>query len=529
MLDRLGAPELDQFGREKDDTSRDRAGSAGAMDETVNYPGNVQGASAVNTLAVDLHRSLNPKEVTTVAVQELRPILSCDRVCYLERRGKRFRLCAVSGHPGRPPRSRQSSLLEQLVAAVLVRGERFVYPEDQLTLPENLARQLATYWENAGGQMILVEPVFSCLPNSNDATPRPVRRVVGALAIEQFSDSELKPGTINRLDAVIEHLTPALANARRYSRLVRIPGLYLTGLLFEGMRRSRILAMLMSLIVIASILSCAWTITSPLEIECHGRLMPVVRREVFAVLEGEVTEVMVNESERVEEGQIIARMRSRDLDKAILEQTGLLKGKLKAQDAARAELRGQVAPQARGQSSRDQAQLEVINAELHTIHRQLELLDQQREQLIIRAPISGTVTTERLREKLLQRPVLRGESLLEIMDETGAWELELAVAEKKIGHLLSYQRQANATNVKFRLHSEAKQSFDCTVTRVADRMLPSVELGACSLVFCNVSQLDLPTRQIGSGASARIQCGKKSLLFIWFHEFWELLQRNWWV
>ncbi|MCX7407620.1 MAG: HlyD family efflux transporter periplasmic adaptor subunit [Planctomycetales bacterium] len=173
--------------------------------------------------------------------------------------------------------------------------------------------------------------------------------------------------------------------------------------------------------------------------------------------------------------------------------------------------------------------MEVINAEIDTIHRQLELLEREQQQLVIRAPISGTIRTERPREKLLDRPVHRGESLLEIMVESVGWQIELAVTDRKIGHLLSHRQHASEARVKFRLLSSAQQSFDCTVNRVADRILPSPKLGSCCLASYDVSKHDLPARQIGSEMSARIDCGQKSLLFIWLHEFWELLQRSWWV
>ena len=400
-------------------------------------------AAGVDAFAIQIHRSLNPREVVAFAVQELRPILRCDRVSILERRGRRFRLVAVSGQPGKPPHSRQASLLEQFVTAVLSRGERFQFPDENLTLPDDLGRKLADYWENANGQMILVEPLYSEIPGPADGTPQtePTGRVIGALVIEQFNRPTLPPGAVESLESAVKHLTPALANARKYSRLVSVPGLYQLGLISELIRRSRTVAVLTSVMILAGFLVAACLIERPFEIDCHGRLMPTVRREVFAGLEGEIVEVTVHESEHVEAGQIVARMQSRELEKLILQQTGLLNGKLKARDAARAELHGRSTPQVRGQSSRDQAQLGVINAEIDTIHRQLELLEREQRELVIRAPIAGTITTERPREKLFGRPVHRGEALLEIMDESGGWQLELTVAERKIGHLLTHRQQ----------------------------------------------------------------------------------------
>jgi hypothetical protein len=532
MLDRRGAsPVFERYrydGAEPvspdDPHSLDTARDAECHDAGHDFPGGVE------SFAVRIHQSLNPREVTAVAVHELRPILRCERVCFLERRGRRFRLVAVSGQPGKPPRSRQASLLEQFVAAVLPGGGRFHFPDDRLTLPDELGRGLASYWQNSNGQMILVEPVYSELPSPGVSAPRgSTRALVGALVIEQFSRPDLPPETIPLLESAVNHLTPALANARKYTRMAAIPGLYQLCRIVELFRWSRLAAALLSVMILAGLVASACLIERPFEIDCRGRLMPTERREVFAGLEGEIVEVLVGESERVEEGQIIARMQSRELEKQILEQSGLLKGKLKARDAARAELRGRTTPQARGQSPRDQAQLEVINAEIDTIHRQLELLEQEQQTLVIRSPISGTVTTERPRERLLGRPVHRGEPLLEIMDESGGWQLELAVAERKIGHLLSYRQNHSDAGVRFRLLSSAQQPFDCSITRVADRTFPSAEHGACGLVFCDVSRTNLPARQIGSEAGAQIRCGTRSLMFIWFHEFWEFLQRRWWV
>ena len=173
--------------------------------------------------------------------------------------------------------------------------------------------------------------------------------------------------------------------------------------------------------------------------------------------------------------------------------------------------------------------MELIHAEIDTIQRQLELFEEEEKQLEVRAPMAGRVMTERPDEKLKGRPVRRGEPLLEIMQDTGGWQLELAVAERRLGHLLAYHQTNPVIDVKFRLLSSVQKSFDCQVTRFADRTVPSLETGSASGVYCDVSEIDQLPRQIGAEVSARIQCGRRSLLYIWFHEFWELLQRNWWI
>jgi len=195
--------------------------------------------------SVQIHQTLDAKKVVLIAAHELRPILGCDRVCFLERHHNRFRLTAASDQPGRSFRSRQGTLLEQFVAAALPKGERFLFPDKDLALPESISRPLAAYWENAAGQLILVEPVFANLPETKNVSQRSVARsIVGALVIEQFHSSELRFNAIQRLDWVMDHLTPALTNARQYSRMTGIPGLYLLGQFFELIRRNRSAAML---------------------------------------------------------------------------------------------------------------------------------------------------------------------------------------------------------------------------------------------------------------------------------------------
>ena len=506
------------------------ANSAGRVIDDDIVSGVATGLPEINTFAVQIHQSLDPRRVAIIAVQELRPILRCDRICFLERRGAGFRLVAASDQVGNLRQSRQAAFLEQFVAAAIPTGERLLFPDGDFELPDEPGKLLASYWGVSHGQMILVEPLFSRLHElgeNNSTISAPT--VVGALMVESFSQTDLSPEVVPKLKSAVEHLTISLANARRYSRLVRVPGLYPMGLIFEAIRRTRTTTIFAGLLLLSTLLAGAAIIKRPFEIECSGRLMPTIRREVYAGIEGEVVEVLVNESDRVEEGQVIARLRSRELEKALLDQTGHLSQKMKARDAARADLRTKTTPQARGQSARDQAQLEILISEIETIHRQLELLERQQEQLVVRAPISGTITTDRSRERLLDRPVHRGESLLEIMDEAGAWQLELAISERKSGHFLSYRQQQPKVPVKFRLLSMAPQTFDCQVTRLADRMVTTPESGTSSLIFCDVSNLELPSRQIGSEVSGRLQCGKKSLLFLWFHEFWELLQRHWWI
>lgn len=518
-MNRLGSPPVrDQAGELSD--LGDFAGEAAVFDPPILDRLCGQFASLI-------HQSLIPAEVELTAVHEMRPLLSCERVCFLARRRNQYRLVAVSGQRGRPPRSQLVSRLEQVVSAVAPAGERFLFPTEEHELPEFLGRALSDYWECANSQMILIEPVFSQVANREAKSE--TRQIVGALVIEQFGSSQLAPGSLERLDFATEHFSLALSNARRYSRLLAVPGLRPLGFFFALIRGSRLATGLIGLAMLSAFIGCISWVEAPFELECRGRLMPAVRREAYAPVDGEIVDVEVDESENVHEGQVLARLRSRELDAALLEQTGLLRNKLKSRDAARAELQNTPIQQTRGQSARNQAQLEVLHSEIDNIKQHMALIERERRQLEISSPLAGTITTSRPHDTLIGRPVRRGEPLLEIVDETGPWRLELLISERKLGYLLAFRQSHPAPRVAFRLHSSMRQRLSTTVSSIADRSIPDDELGAAGLIYCEASDVDLPLRRMGTEVSARIHCGKRSLGFLWLHEFRDMLQRHWWL
>src|SRR5258708_20116808 len=64
---------------------------------------------------------------------------------------------------------------------------------------------------------------------------------------------------------------------------------------------------------------------------------------------------------------------------------------------------------------------------LNSLARQHEVLKAQREELVVRSPLTGQVVTWNVRQSLQSRPVLRGQVLMQVADTLGAWVLALAL------------------------------------------------------------------------------------------------------
>src|SRR5206468_461032 len=69
------------------------------------------------------------------------------------------------------------------------------------------------------------------------------------------------------------------------------------------------------------------------------------------------------------------------------------------------------------------------------------VLESQREDLLVRSPLTGQVLTWNLRQSLESRPVLRGQLLLQVADLTGPWILEAEIPDDRVGHVLEARKK----------------------------------------------------------------------------------------
>ena len=71
----------------------------------------------------------------------------------------------------------------------------------------------------------------------------------------------------------------------------------------------------------------------------------------------------------------------------------------------------------------------------------MALLRHKQDQLKILSPIDGDVITWQVSDKLLSRPVERGQLLMTVADPTKAWELEVHMPEDRMGAVVRAQNK----------------------------------------------------------------------------------------
>jgi hypothetical protein len=111
------------------------------------------------------------------------------------------------------------------------------------------------------------------------------------------------------------------------------------------------------------------------------------------------------------------------------------------------------------------------------------------------------------------------------------WQLELAVADDRIGHVLAAQatEETKALPVSFRLHS-ADTSYSGHIEKIgmtaavdakdAAAVHPTIDV---VVAFDKQELTEAAQRDLRPGVTARaeIDCGRRSLGYVWLHDMWD--------
>jgi biotin carboxyl carrier protein len=282
-------------------------------------------------------------------------------------------------------------------------------------------------------------------------------------------------------------------------------------------------ATVMASILLAG-LSLTFLVPAEFRIFAKGTLEPKIKHVVFAGIDGKVVKLLVKSGAEVKADQPLVELQNT----ALAVQSEELAAKISGNNVHILQLRAsrqhdQLSP---AEIERNETDLASALTEQESYQKQRQLLDKKKEKLIVRSPIAGKVATFQLESLLANRPVQRGDQLLEVIDPTGDWELEIRIPGDQM------------KSIKKARH-EIKQDLDVDFIQMANpgRTLHGTVVGAQEttdvrgdesgtvVVRVKINKADLGVEpQKGAGISARIDCGKRSLGYVWFRPIIELVQ-----
>jgi len=521
------------------------AGTYLARRQTKSIDAQAATLTQVDRFSRAVHESLDPVATAFVLANEARRIIGCDRVSVLVRRRRRLRLEAVSGQESVERRATIVQAIEALSRVVARAREPLWHPDPGRELPPQIEEELEQFIDESHATALAVIPLVRPKPTpvvkpggvdavavaKAEAALDVDEEPLGVLVAEWFASSTFDGGKRSRVELVSDHGRVALANALDHTGLPLFRVLDILG-------RSRVLTTARNLprtvlAAVAALAALAALILVPAELRLEGKgtLEPVNRRDVFAGIDGVVEAIPpgIEHGRDVAAGQELLRLRNTDLDVAITDVLGRMAASEEQLTATQRALLEDNKISA-DERTRMAGRVAQLKREIESLEEQHKLQLQKKGYLDVRSPIDGVVATWQVRDRLLLRPVEKGQVLLSVADKSGPWELEIHMPDDRLGHVNRAVAEARAAGrdvtVDYVLATDPGTRHRGAVREIHEQAEVRGEAGNTVLVRVTIDPSRHEKEELGAGATvtARIACGKRSLGYVWFHDVLAFIQ-----
>ena len=492
-----------------------------------------------------VHETLDPIATAFVLANEARRIIGCDRVSVLVKRGRKLRLEAVSGQESIERRATAVQAIQELVRVVAKAGDPLWHPDPSRELPPQIEEELEHYIDESHATALAIIPLEKPRPTpvvkpggvdavavaKAEAAPKKAPEPIGAIVVEWFQSSTFEGGKRARVELVAEHGRVALANAIAHTSLPLYGVLNLLG-------KSRVLTTARNLpktvlaaLATAAAIAALVLVPADLRLEGKGTLEPVHRRDVFADIEGvvEKLEPGLEHGAEVKEGQLLATLRNTDLEVALTDVLGRKASSEEQLVSTRRALLEDTKISA-DEKTRMAGRAAQLQREIESLEEQRKLYLTKKKDLEVRSPIDGVIVTWQVRDRLVLRPVEKGQVLMSVADKTGPWELEVHMPDDRLGHVNRAAAEADKAGkeleVDYIVATDPGTRHKGTVKEIHEQAEVRGEQGNTVLVRVTIDPTRHEKEELGAGASvtARINCGKRPLGYVWFHDVLAFIQ-----
>ena len=467
-----------------------------------------QDLSLVAQLMQNLGKSSSLKELSYHLVNDVSKIVNADRVSYLDSTGK---IQAISGTSQLSYRTATVRNLARLGKAALSARHRFDWQQEEINfdgrgLPRNAQQLIA----DTGAPLGYVIP---CMAG---------KKANGVLLIEYFSDEKQTIEQRELINEVVNFATPVI---HRCTQVHSIPAIGLLDTIFNRVFTGplRLLAWCVGLGALAWLAIYAlFLIPRPFEISGEGTLLPVNQQHVFAQFEGEVGELLVNENSIVTAQQKLLVIASSDLEKELISAEGEIaetQQTLRNLNLTESESEGETAV---AEATQKAAEVERLKIRLAALNARLKFYEQQQAKQTVFSPIDGIVTTQNLQQRLLGRPINRGDMLMTVAQTDGPWEIELKIPDNRIEFVIERQKANNQQliPVSFRLKSDSTKTYQGLLTELDYRSdLRDGEERTSVIATISVDEQELgQSLRLGARVVGKVDCGQRNNFYLLTYE-----------
>jgi hypothetical protein len=481
---------------------------------------NARRHARLETFLLRVYSAWTVGEVARELAEEGRRLVNCDRLSVLIRSGRSWRVAAVSGVDSPSRRSEAVRRMERLVRVAAAAGETLIVGDATIEHSPQVQQAVDDYLDGTPARQLVVAPCWPPNASANDA-PKCAVTVV----MEQF-DGTLPADRLASLQTLTNHAAMAVGRAQAVERLP------FSGWLLRGRLKRSVGRAALWLAIIATVTGAAAALAfvpATLEIAAEGRFVPLTRTRVFAPMDAVVKQVLVSHGSKVSAGQPLVDLRSPELELKTEQVSGELATTRKEITALETARLRATLPNEETETdvSTIAAKLAALRELAGSLERRLELLHREAARLIVVSPIDGEVLSWKPQDYLHDRPVERGERLLEIAATGGEWEIELDVPDRRAGHVLAAAESDEPLHVSYVVKSDPATRHSGSVAKLAESTQPDADGNPVVRVDVKPADAARAAPRSGMMVAAKIECGERSLGYVWFHEAWEAFQRFW--
>jgi hypothetical protein len=473
--------------------------------------------------------------LTFQLAHDAREFLGCDRASVLSIVYPKVRLEAVSGVASLDRKAASLVAMQSLIEKAAATGENLRYPlPDGNQLPQiiEVCEKYVDVSQAKSFEVHLLRHPSTDSPS--DPASKTLPDLLGALLVESFHTPDFHSAN-DKIQNLISLGSSAFTSAWRSAAKTNSWLPFGWTRMTQGMppgwgRHSRNHSKTWALAV-GSLLA-AGAIPLPVTVRCEGQLQPILRRDLYAPLDGDVVSVDFQHDDWVEPNQNLLVLSSRALELEQQKIEGELQTTEKRLLAVLSERLGNNSDsenniRSAGQIAAEEQELQELRTSLR---KQLEIIRKQQRDLSLTAPIRGRILTWDPQHLLLNRPVQRGQLLTTIADTQGDWTLELKVQGRNVSKLIAKAPDPNKPlDVRYTLATLPNESYRAKLTELAARVEWDPEYKESLLALAPTLNLPETNARPGAKVIASIHCGWNPIGLTWLSEIYNSLKTWLWL
>ena len=479
------------------------------------------------------HRSIDRKETCYAIANEARRLLNCDRVSVGTWNGRRCKIVAISSQDRFDNRSNVVRLLSNVATASVSANTPFWITGSTEGLAPEVANKINEYLDESHSRTLAVIPLLAQQPETAELEMKSRRRKkarkLGVVCLEYFDADVTEADIEEDRTLIVGQSEIALENARKHGEIFMLPIWKRLGWLQKLLFRDHLRKTLFGLACLGLLMAAMFFWPKELKMKVDGVMHPTVRRTIYPQTDGIITEVLIDEREKVTAGQKLMVLVNPDLEVGISVQEFEIK-RVKADIAHATNQLSSGRVKDRLERSDLSMSVSHFEKKIADMQEQLELMKLKRSYQVIVSPIDGTVITPQPKRRYKDFPVVPNHALLEVVDLDGSWQLELKIPQAKVVYIdrAFIKADGDPLNVEFKIGTNPNLTLNGKIVNILPRAVPS-ETGPPeyrAIVDIDQDQLEELEEELrsGAGATAKILCGKRPLGFVCFYQVYDYLR-----